>query len=110
MEPWRPVSNHTSPQAEDQTDHHCPAHATFTAACESCVRARAAFLPYPSASTPHPAHPHSSRSFGFTDQMSEMEIQSLAHPIREELRQQATRYLEREATNEIIDDLLRKSS
>jgi len=41
-------------------DHHCHDHPHFTPSCESCQRARAAFLPYHNIST----HPEpSSRSF-----------------------------------------------
>lgn len=41
-------------------DHHCHDHAHFTETCESCGRARAAFLPYQNvAAHPEPA----SRSF-----------------------------------------------
>jgi hypothetical protein len=41
-------------------EHHCHDHAYFLASCESCRRAREAFLPYHNVD-PHPEHP--SRSF-----------------------------------------------
>ncbi len=91
-------------------DHHCPAHTTFTAACKSCVRARAAFLPYPTAPTPHASRPHNNRSFGFTDQMSEAEIHALAHPIRDELRREAIRSMEYEAVDEIVNAIFSEDS
>ncbi len=41
-------------------EHHCHDHAYFLASCESCKRARAAYLPYQNVS-PHPEP--ASRSF-----------------------------------------------
>jgi hypothetical protein len=56
------------PAAED---HHCHDHSRFTASCESCQRARAAFLPYRNVD-PHAAE-HAAgapRSFGLNDTFS----------------------------------------
>jgi hypothetical protein len=105
MEARRPVSNPIGSAAED---HHCPAHTTFTAACDSCVRARAAFLPYQAAA--HISKPQSARSFGFTDQMSEAEIHALAEPLRDQLRREAIRYAAWEAVDEIIRDIIPENS
>ena len=108
MEALHPISNHPVPREENQPEHHCPVHATFNPACDSCVRARAAFLPYPAA--PHATQSHSTRSFGFTDQMSEASIHDLARPLRDELCQEVIREMEYEAADEILGPIFPRSS
>jgi hypothetical protein len=98
--PHRPVQLEARLEEAVEPDHHCPEHSHFTAACETCQRARAAFLPYKSAD-PHP--PAASRSFGFTDQMSPGMIHDLTeNPLVASARRVGERYVE----GQIVKDLL----
>jgi len=83
-------------------DHHCHDHKALAQACEACRRARAAFLTYPSSASVHTA----TRSFGFTDQMNQQEIYSLAHPVQEVLLRSLMREIASEEIGELIDLLL----